>query len=200
MLDAAAGYSPATARAAVSRLSSAIFSAIERLERAVSFTLPSASADSLAELVLLDTMSEVRDRFSRLLAEIAALMESHQGQRTSAQVDRVDSFIAMASADPNLSLELIADRLGLSPGHIGRVYRKMRGKSVAETINDARVEAARAKLEDTDATIENIASEIGITNPGSFYRLFKARYGLTPADYRERARFAVAGCGGPRKG
>lgn len=199
-IEAASAYTPATVRAVVARLSSALFSAIERLERAVLFTLPSASTDSLATIVQLDTVSDVKERFALLLAEIETLIAFHQGQRTNVQADRVDVIIADSFADPNLSLELIADRLSFSAGYVGRVYRKLRGKSVADAINDERIAVARARLENTNATIETIAAGVGIANPGSFYRLFKERCGLTPSEYRERTRFPSVDSGPPAAG
>lgn len=188
LLNGAAGYAPATLRAVVARISSAFFSGIERLERAAGFSLPSASTASLAEIVQLDTLKGARDRFFALLEEIERLLARRPDARSGELADRVDAAIAAAFTDPNLSLESIADRRALSAGYLGRLYRKTRGKSVADAINDLRLDAARSRLASTDETIEAIAAQVGVTNPGSFYRLFKARWGMTPAEYREKTR------------
>jgi len=44
--------------------------------------------------------------------------------------------------------------------------------------------------------VDAIASSVGISNTGSLYRLFKGRYGITPAEYREKER-ADASLPGP---
>ena len=69
----------------------------------------------------------------------------------------------------------------------------MRGKSVADAINEVRLNAARSRLAATDETIDVIAAQVGVSNPGSFYRLFKAHWGITPKDYREKMRMKPPG-------
>ena len=50
--------------------------------------------------------------------------------------------------------------------------------------NERRMEYAALMLGSTDTSIENIAHDCGIENLSHFYRLFRARYGVTPRRYR----------------
>jgi len=189
VVDQARPYPPAVIRAVVARLSSALFAAVERIERAGGFTLPSASVGRLAEIVLLDNVDGAVRRFRSLLAEIERLQRSGEGEgRLQELAARTDRLIDASYADPDLSLDRLADKLGLSSGYLGRLYRKASGKSVADAITDRRLAAAESALAAGVWTVEAVAAGVGISNPGSFYRLFKGRYGLTPAEYRERSR------------
>lgn len=189
VIDQARPYPPAVIRAVVARLSSALFAAVERIERAGGFALPSASVGRLAEIVLLDNVDGAVRRFRSLLSEIDRLQRSGDGEgRLRELAERTDRLIDSSYADPDLSLDRLADRLGLSSGYLGRVYRKAAGKSVADAITERRLSAAETALAAGDWTVEAVAAGVGIANPGSFYRLFKGRYGLTPAEYRERSR------------
>lgn len=187
MLDEASAYPPAVARAAVARTAAALFAAVERLERAADLVLPSASAELLAELPRLDTLAAARERCLALLDELGAASRARRADRAAETAARADALIAAEYADPNLSAELIADRLGLSAGYFTRGYRKATGRSAADAVNEARCAAAARLLRDSDLTVEAVAAAVGIPNPGSFYRLFKARYGVTPNEARMKA-------------
>jgi len=81
-------------------------------------------------------------------------------------VDKVDSIVKRDFADR--ICRWISSRIAYPFGRVyRRVYRRMRGKSVADAINDVRIEAARCRLKDAEETIEAIAAEVGITNPGA---------------------------------
>ncbi|MFH2116220.1 MAG: helix-turn-helix transcriptional regulator [Spirochaetota bacterium] len=198
LLNGASGYAPATLRAVVARISSAFFSGIEKLERSAGFTLPSASIAALAEIIQQDTLKDAEARFLALLDEIAIIMERKRIDRSEELANHVDKAIAASYSDPNLSLEVLAERFFLSAGYLGRLYRKTRGKSVADAINEVRLHAARSSLASSDATIEAIATEVGISNPSSFYRLFKAHWGITPKDFRENGRVIASQLTGKR--
>jgi AraC-like DNA-binding protein len=193
VLSEVAAYPPATVRAVVARISSAFFSGIEKLERAAGFTLPATSNTALAEIIAQDTLKDAQDCFFTLLDRIAAILERKQDVRLEDLANHVDLNIGTCYADPNLSLELLAERCCLSAGYLGRIYRKMRGKSVADAINEVRLTAARSRLAASDETIDVIAAQVGVANPGSFYRLFKAHWGITPKDYREQMRMKPPG-------
>ncbi|GAB1484644.1 hypothetical protein MASR2M78_34620 [Treponema sp.] len=186
IIQKASQYSPAVARAVVARISATVFGTIEKLERAVGFSLPSVSIERLAEIANLDTLSGARDRFFIILDEIATILEKNRREHGSDLVAKTDSLIAEHLADPNLSLDLIAERLSLSTSHLGRTYRKIAGFSVAECINNKRLDQVRVLLSDTRQTVDAIAAATGIANTGNVYRLFKARFGLTPNEYREK--------------
>lgn len=201
VIDLAKPYPPTVLRSVVARLSSALFSAVERLERAGGVSLPAAAVDRLAEIVLLDNVAEALRRFRLLLAEIEVLQRAGEGEGRRAElVERTDALIGALYADPDLSLDRLADRLGLSSGYLGRMYRRAAGKSVADAITDRRLAAAESALTAGLHTVEAVAAEVGITNPGSFYRLFKGRYGLTPAEFRERSRSLPPESTTPRAG
>jgi AraC-like DNA-binding protein len=188
ILDDALMYPPTVLRAVVARAAASLFAAIERLERAADFTLPSASFDRLSEIAQLDTLASVRGRFDSLLDQIASAAAARRNDRVGETVARAEAIIAAEYADPNLSAEGIAERLGLSAGYFSRSYRKATGRSAADAINEVRCAAGAKLLKETGMTVEAVASAVGIPNAGSFYRLFKSRSGLTPNEARTSGR------------
>lgn len=75
---------------------------------------------------------------------------------------------------------------GLSSSHFMRWFRQMTGSSFTAYLNERRLAAAAGRLKQTDATILTIAEQVGFENLSNFNRQFKARYGMTPRQYRGR--------------
>lgn len=97
-------------------------------------------------------------------------------------------YIAERYADPNLSVGSVADALGISRRQLERDFRSENGYTAREYIERARMqEAARLLLEQPNATVAEIAEQVGISAPGNFFRIFRKRFGTTPAAFRAQA-------------
>lgn len=75
---------------------------------------------------------------------------------------------------------------GKAHPHVSRTMRKYLGQTPSDYINTIRMtHAARALTTDSEA-ISEIAADCGIPNMSHFHKLFRARYGLTPLQYRQK--------------
>ncbi len=98
-------------------------------------------------------------------------------------VDRVDEIL-QERFRLHLTLEEIADEVGASPARISAVFRRVYHRSIAEEQRRLRVEFARERLRDRDASLAEIAIEAGFSDQPHFSRAFKQVTGVTPARYR----------------
>lgn len=90
--------------------------------------------------------------------------------------------------NPNLSLDLLANELQLSKGHLSRLINNEIGSSFSEYINTLRIEEAKAHLENPEFskyTIIAIGLEAGFSSKTTFNTTFKKITGLTPSQYRK---------------
>ena len=62
------------------------------------------------------------------------------------------------------------------------------GTSWRRLVLDARMRQAGERLAEGHWTIRRIARSVGYSEPGQFAKAFRRSCGLTPSDYRERAR------------
>lgn len=76
---------------------------------------------------------------------------------------------------------------GCSASHFMRWFKKMTGVSFGVYLNERRLAAAAELLRTTDDTVLSIAGQAGFENLSNFNRRFKARYGVTPRQYRAMA-------------
>ncbi|MEN3221474.1 helix-turn-helix transcriptional regulator [Mycolicibacterium porcinum] len=83
-----------------------------------------------------------------------------------------------------LSLRDVAGEVGMSPGHLTTLVRRRTGRTVGEWINERRMSQARALLGDTDLPVAEVATRVGMADPGYFSRQFRRTHGLSPREWR----------------
>lgn len=88
----------------------------------------------------------------------------------------------------DLSVQALADRLGMSPRNFARLFRSETGETPAQFAERARADAARCKLEQSSLPVEIIAVECGFGNAERMRRTFQRLFSINPHDYRERFR------------
>ncbi len=90
-----------------------------------------------------------------------------------------------------ISLQEVAESIGVSAAHLSRVVKKELGKNFTEYIVDLRMEKAKSLLKITDFKIMDISKTVGYENPDYFSRIFKRHCGFSPQEYRHQ--FVSAG-------
>lgn len=85
-----------------------------------------------------------------------------------------------------LSIDTIADRVGMSPRNFKRKFKQVTGDAPSVYLQRLRIEWARNRLAETGDSIESISYAVGYENVGFFRLLFKRHTGLTPFDYRKK--------------
>ena len=78
----------------------------------------------------------------------------------------------------------LAKLLHYNGSYLGRIVKKHTGKSLFDYSMNFTMSYAAQLLRETDKTAAAIASELKFTNHSHFYRIFRERYGMTPAEYR----------------
>src|SRR4249919_158549 len=87
-----------------------------------------------------------------------------------------------------ISVTRLAEVCGTSERSLLRHFRTHLGMTPQAHIQHLRVERAKALLETTHLSFEEIVERCGYSDSASFRKLFKRDTALTPADYRERFR------------
>lgn len=85
----------------------------------------------------------------------------------------------------SLTLETLAEACHGSPYHLQRTFKRMKGMSPIEYIQQVRLAKAAHYLEMTNESVTNIGSAVGYPNTAYFVTLFKKRMKQTPAEYRK---------------
>lgn len=139
-------------------------------------------------------------RFSidSLLTEIALIMicqfEHTQSDRV-VRLQRQGEFPALAARtkcfinenlhDPSLTLDSVAEGVGMSKFHLLRTFKREMGITPHAYYRLIRIERAKERLKNTRQSVTEIAYQIGFEDLSTFNKSFKLVTGLTPSKFRE---------------
>jgi two-component system response regulator YesN len=122
----------------------------------------------------------IRSRFSSL-ASACARGPSRSGPLAAAVASIKENF------GKPITLELVADELGISPSRLSRLFIEETGKGFSDFLIEYRIERAKEMLLLPGAAIKQVSSVCGYLDPNYFSRLFKKVTGITPSAYSSGA-------------
>lgn len=83
-----------------------------------------------------------------------------------------------------LSVEQLADYVGMSPRNFARLYKEKTGRTPAKGVEHFRLEAARRQLQDPGRPIDVIARECGFGSEERMRVAFQRHFEMSPSEYR----------------
>jgi transcriptional regulator GlxA family with amidase domain len=133
-------------------------------------------ARRIAKLFLLNWHNEGQLPFAAL-----TVGRRHEDKAvTAAQLWAADNY-----ANPN-PVAAMAAQSGLTERSFLRRFKRATGQSPLEYVQTLRIEEAKQLLETSAMSLDDIAAEIGYTEPSAFRHLFRKLVGVTPSSYRRR--------------
>lgn len=87
-----------------------------------------------------------------------------------------------------ISVADVARGIGYSVSYFGYIFKKHRGISANKYISELQLAKATEFLRSTAASVSDIAERVGFGDANYFSTVFKARYGISPRQYRNQKR------------
>ena len=78
-----------------------------------------------------------------------------------------------------------ADRMCLTPKYLSKIVKDNTGRPASEWIENYIILEARAMLQNSDMTIQQIAQSLNFPNQSFFGKYFKRATGMSPKQYRQ---------------
>jgi two-component system, response regulator YesN len=173
-----AGPVPAAAR---HRIASLFGQALRELRRREALSGPEAAAAlDLGDLASAPSGAALclaaRSRLASLSA--AAARVPRRATPLDAAIDRIKEGYGRP-----ITLDLVADELGVSPARLSRLFVEGTGKGFSDFLIEYRIERAKGMLLEPDAAIKQVSAACGYPDPNYFSRLFKKVTGMTPSAF-----------------
>lgn len=126
----------------------------------------------------LSKFDNARELASSSFAKVEVVSESKR-------ILKVKNYIDEHYKD-DLSLEQLADLVGMTPTAFSRYFKQRTAKNISEYIVDIRLGHAARLLVDTSDSVSEICWATGFNTLSNFNRLFRKRKGCSPTEFREK--------------
>ena len=103
-------------------------------------------------------------------------------------LDRIMRVVNNNIANPELSIDMLCEEVGISRAHIYRKLKELTNQSGRDFIRNIRLKYAEKLLLEDNHSIGEIAEKVGFTKISNFSASFKEKYGLSPHQWRESQR------------
>lgn len=98
-------------------------------------------------------------------------------------LERVMNVINKNLSNSDLSVDAIADEVGISRVHLHRKMKELTGQTPHDFIRNIRLKRAAQLLTNQNMNITEVMYACGFNNAASFSTIFKKFYGLSPRDF-----------------
>ena len=98
-------------------------------------------------------------------------------------LDRVMTTINAHLDDSDLSVDMIADEVGISRVHLHRKMKELTGQTPHDFIRNIRLKRAAYLLSGQGVNVTEVMYACGFSNSASFSTVFKKFYGVSPREY-----------------
>jgi AraC family transcriptional regulator len=111
-------------------------------------------------------------------------VQIYRGGLGSARLRRIKELVD-AKMEGDLSLEEMAQAVGLSTAHFARMFRKSTGGTPHQFVLRQRLERAKGMLRAPDARVLDVALACGFKTQQHFAQVFRGVWGVSPTEYRQ---------------
>jgi len=115
-----------------------------------------------------------------------ALKLSSPGSESSRPGEPFERILETMRINPlkEFNFEALAAANGISYGHFRRRFRELAGMAPKEHLLHLRMRLAARMLQDRSRQVKDVALAMGYRDPAQFTKIFKARLGVSPEEYR----------------
>ncbi len=132
-----------------------------------------------------ETIYELKDWLLLVYLEAIDIQRKKKENKYDDIVARIQSYITNNYSDINISVDDVAQRVGLSPNYVRTLFKDFCGISLSTYINEVRFNKAKEMLLSTSEPASKIAEMVGFPGGGYFYTSFKKFVGVSPEEFRK---------------
>ena len=136
----------------------------------------------------MNSVSEIRLYITYMLNQAIELRDSISKKRYADIIKAAEKMISEHYMSEEISLNSVADSVGMSPSYFSSVFSKESGKTFVEFLTETRMEKAKELLMCSALKTSEIGYEVGYKDPHYFSYIFKKTQGCSPKDYRARGK------------
>ena len=142
------------------------------------------------DLDYLAALTHEPENYQTTLAELLPLLTQQPINPAMAKyqsvINQAKAFISEHFSDPNISLNVVAEKVHLSPAHFSTIFSQATDSTFIEYLTEQRLTLAKELLLTTNLRLSEIAFDVGYNDPNYFSFLFKKKEKISPKEYRQK--------------
>lgn len=119
----------------------------------------------------------------RRWSNLSGVVRPSRAGLTTAQVRKATSYLK-DTMHRDVSLQTLAEQVGLSPFHFARAFKAAVGVPPHQYQIRLRMMRARELLENTMYSVGEVATQVGYDDASYFSRVFRREHGVSPGQFR----------------
>jgi two-component system response regulator YesN len=144
------------------------------------------------ELVLANvrTIEQIKEYAQPMLNRALAFRDEQANTLHAGVIHQATEYIDHHYMDPDISLHVVASRVGHSPSHFCTVFSEATGRTFKGHLTELRIKRARELLRTTTLRTAEISDQVGYNDPHYFSLVFRKNTGLSPKEFRSQGQRA----------
>ncbi len=146
-----------------------------------------------------ENLEEIRQRLDQIgiavmktegsiaLTEDQLPREERKKRNSDIILDQIEDDIRL-NYSQKLTLSSLGEKYFINSAYLGQLFIQRHNMTFSEYLWKERLTQAARQLTETNKYIYEILTDVGATNANYFKKLFVARYGMTPTQYRKKNR------------
>lgn len=127
----------------------------------------------------------LRNKFTGAQEQTGKVQPLSLKSADEALMEKVMKILNENIADPTLSVEMLAEQVGISRVHLHRKLKELTNYSTRDFIRNIRMQQAATLLKEKKLTVSEVAYAVGFSNLSHFSNSFKETFGCSPKEYMQ---------------
>jgi len=133
-----------------------------------------------------ESMGHLSASLKKLLSMAVSARDGSSAKRYVDVITRAQSIIGEQYMQEDISLNTVADMVGMSPSYFSSVFSREVGKTFVEYLTEIRMDKAKELLICSAMKTSDIGHKVGYKDSHYFSYIFKKKQGCSPKEYRAR--------------
>jgi len=97
-------------------------------------------------------------------------------------IPEIQRYLRENFSDPSLCLSKLSGLFNISESYLSHLFKDKTGENFSTYLENLRMDEAQRRLAEGSCSLSTLYVELGYTNPTTWRRAFKKRFGMTPSE------------------
>lgn len=144
----------------------------------------SLDSGDLRSLIEFKSRTEFEQNAAAFVGDLCSRVNQKQRQDSTDLSNRLMDYIMNHYKDYNLSIQSVAEALGLRKNRVSMILQDSVGMNFVQYVSTLRMNEFKRLLVESSLTINELINSVGYSDVPNFLRKFKAAEGMTAGNYR----------------